>query len=67
MAEKEAEILDLAKSRDSYQARLALTTEMEQVNGTTQMLMGVNVELKSEMEKMKKVVEEVAVEAQKEN
>lgn len=66
MAEKDAEILDLVKSWDSYQARLtSLTTEMEQMNGTTQRLMGVNVELKSEMEKMKKVAEEVAAKPQK--
>lgn len=35
------------------------------MNGTTQCLIGVNVELKDEIEKMRKVAEETVVEAQK--
>lgn len=66
MVHRDVEIVDLFKSRDSNQSWVAfLIVEMEHINGTTQKLMGVNVDLKLEVEAMKKPTGEVVAEAHK--
>lgn len=60
VADKEAESVNLFRSWDSYQSRVtSLTVEMEDKTRTNHNLMRENVDLKSEVEGLRKVVKEV--------